>query len=201
MRCRATARSVSPRWKYTHERHAHPGRPPQEEDFAWPVAETDTHWITVGLDKDLNVAMTQAARNAIKFLATRTTHRARRLRPVQHRGELPGYAGGGHRAWRSRHDSQEPVRGPAAAADQRRLIAHRRRAGSAAAGCMSGGTMGIRQQGLRAKLRAILDHRSNNAFIARLPKAASTGRWLWKSFAGQISCPEPLPSIRRNRYR
>jgi acetamidase/formamidase len=38
---------------------------------AWPVAETDTHWIVIGLDKDLNAAMTLAARNAIKFLATR----------------------------------------------------------------------------------------------------------------------------------
>ena len=33
------------------------------------MAETDSHWITLGLDKDLNVAMTLAARNAIKFLA------------------------------------------------------------------------------------------------------------------------------------
>ena len=43
----------------------------KQKNFAWPVAETDTHWIVVGLDKDLNVAMTLAARNAIKFLATR----------------------------------------------------------------------------------------------------------------------------------
>ena len=43
----------------------------KQKSFAWPVAETDTHWIVVGLDKDLNVAMTAAARNAIKFLATR----------------------------------------------------------------------------------------------------------------------------------
>jgi acetamidase/formamidase len=43
----------------------------KQKNFAWPVAETDTHWIIVGLDKDLNVAMTSAARNAIKFLATR----------------------------------------------------------------------------------------------------------------------------------
>lgn len=35
----------------------------------WPVAETATHWIIMGLDKDLNAAMTLAARNAIKFLA------------------------------------------------------------------------------------------------------------------------------------
>ena len=43
----------------------------KQKKFDWPVAETHTHWIVVGLDKDLNVAMTLAARNAIKFLATR----------------------------------------------------------------------------------------------------------------------------------
>ena len=43
----------------------------KQKNFAWPVAETDTHWIIVGLDKDLNVAMASAARNAIKFLAAR----------------------------------------------------------------------------------------------------------------------------------
>jgi acetamidase/formamidase len=42
----------------------------KQKNFAWPVAETDTHWIIIGLDKDLNAAMTSAARNAIKFLAT-----------------------------------------------------------------------------------------------------------------------------------
>jgi acetamidase/formamidase len=42
----------------------------KQKNFAWPVAETETHWITLGLDKDLNVAMTLAARNAINFLAT-----------------------------------------------------------------------------------------------------------------------------------
>jgi acetamidase/formamidase len=41
----------------------------KQRNFAWPVAETATHWITLGLDKDLNVAMTLAARNAINFLA------------------------------------------------------------------------------------------------------------------------------------
>ncbi len=40
----------------------------KQKNFAWPVAETATHWITLGLDKDLNVAMTLAARNAITFL-------------------------------------------------------------------------------------------------------------------------------------
>jgi acetamidase/formamidase len=43
----------------------------KEKNFQWPVAETATHWITVGLDKDLNAAMTLAARNAINFLASR----------------------------------------------------------------------------------------------------------------------------------
>ncbi len=43
----------------------------KQKNFSWPIAETSTHWITLGLDKDLNVAMTLAARNAIKFLATR----------------------------------------------------------------------------------------------------------------------------------
>ena len=44
----------------------------KQKNFAWPVAETPTHWIAMGLDKDLNVAMQMAARNAIKFLSTRT---------------------------------------------------------------------------------------------------------------------------------
>jgi acetamidase/formamidase len=43
----------------------------KQKKFAWPVAETPTHWITVGLDRDLNKAMTMAARNAIDFLALR----------------------------------------------------------------------------------------------------------------------------------
>jgi acetamidase/formamidase len=41
----------------------------KQKNFAWPIAETSTHWITLGLDKDLNVAMTVAARNAINFLS------------------------------------------------------------------------------------------------------------------------------------
>lgn len=44
----------------------------KQKNFSWPVAETPTDWITLGLDKDLNVAMALAARNAIKFLAART---------------------------------------------------------------------------------------------------------------------------------
>ena len=41
----------------------------KQKRLAWPVAETDTHWIIIGLDKDLNAAMTLAASHAIKFLA------------------------------------------------------------------------------------------------------------------------------------
>jgi acetamidase/formamidase len=43
----------------------------KQKDFKWPVAETETHWIVVGLDKDLNKAMALAAQNAIGFLSTR----------------------------------------------------------------------------------------------------------------------------------
>jgi acetamidase/formamidase len=45
----------------------------KQKNFAWPIAETSTHWITLGLDKDLNIAMALAARNAINFLATRAS--------------------------------------------------------------------------------------------------------------------------------
>lgn len=43
----------------------------KQKNFSWPIAETSTHWILLGLDKDLNAAMTLAARNSLKFLATR----------------------------------------------------------------------------------------------------------------------------------
>ena len=43
----------------------------KQKNFTWPIAETETHWIMLGLDKDLNVAMMLAARNAIDFLASR----------------------------------------------------------------------------------------------------------------------------------
>lgn len=43
----------------------------KQKNFSWPIAETSTHWITLGMDKDLNQAMAMAARNAIKFLAAR----------------------------------------------------------------------------------------------------------------------------------
>jgi acetamidase/formamidase len=41
----------------------------KQKNLAWPVAETASHWVIIGLDKDLNAAMTLCARNAIKFLA------------------------------------------------------------------------------------------------------------------------------------
>jgi acetamidase/formamidase len=41
----------------------------KQKSLAWPVAETQSHWIIMGLDKDLNTAMTLAAPNTIKFLA------------------------------------------------------------------------------------------------------------------------------------
>ena len=43
----------------------------KQKNFAWPIAETPTHWIPMAMDKDLNVAMTLAAQNAIDFLSTR----------------------------------------------------------------------------------------------------------------------------------
>ena len=44
----------------------------KQKKFQWPLAETPTHWITLGLDKDLNNAMSLAARNAIDFLSSHT---------------------------------------------------------------------------------------------------------------------------------
>jgi acetamidase/formamidase len=45
----------------------------KQKNFAWPIAETPTHWIAMGLDKDLNTAMALAARSAINFLASRAS--------------------------------------------------------------------------------------------------------------------------------
>jgi acetamidase/formamidase len=41
----------------------------KNKNLVWPVAETDSHWIVMGLDRDLNKAMTLSAHNAIKFLS------------------------------------------------------------------------------------------------------------------------------------
>ena len=98
----------------------------KQKNFAWPVAETDTHWIIVGLDKDLNVAMAlgRAQRDQIPC-GTRQDHRARCVRLVQHRRELPGHAGRGYRSRRACDDSQEPVHGCAPAGDRDRLMGRR----------------------------------------------------------------------------
>jgi len=39
----------------------------------WPRIETRTHWISVGLDEDLNKAMVNAVREAVDFLAAQKT--------------------------------------------------------------------------------------------------------------------------------
>ena len=39
----------------------------------WPRIETKTHWISVGLDEDLNKAMVNAVREAVDFLAAQKT--------------------------------------------------------------------------------------------------------------------------------
>jgi acetamidase/formamidase len=36
----------------------------KQKNMAWPVAETASHWVIIGLDKDLNAAMAMCARNA-----------------------------------------------------------------------------------------------------------------------------------------
>jgi acetamidase/formamidase len=41
------------------------------QTLAWPQAETPTHWITMGLDADLNEAMRMAIRHTIRFLVER----------------------------------------------------------------------------------------------------------------------------------
>jgi acetamidase/formamidase len=39
--------------------------------LSWPRIETRTHWIQVGFDEDLNVAMTNAVRETVDFLVTK----------------------------------------------------------------------------------------------------------------------------------
>ncbi len=45
-------------------RHEQPG-------WQWPFAETDTHWIAIGTNRDLNEAFRVALRNTIEFLSRR----------------------------------------------------------------------------------------------------------------------------------
>jgi acetamidase/formamidase len=44
----------------------------QQVPWTWPMAETATHWIVMGIDRDLNEAFRIATRNAIDLLARRT---------------------------------------------------------------------------------------------------------------------------------
>jgi acetamidase/formamidase len=43
-----------------------------EERAAWPVAETEDHWIILGMHEDLNEAMRQCAQLSVRFLAEQT---------------------------------------------------------------------------------------------------------------------------------
>jgi acetamidase/formamidase len=42
------------------------------EGVAWPVAETEDHWIILGMHEDLNEAMRQCAQLSVRFLAEQT---------------------------------------------------------------------------------------------------------------------------------
>ena len=94
----------------------------KQKNFQWPVAETATHWITLGLDKDLNTRddPRRAQRDRLSVEPCEADA-ARRLCAVQHRGELPSDAGRRHRARGPRDDPEEPVHRRAATADCRRL--------------------------------------------------------------------------------
>ena len=152
----------------------------KQKNFAWPIAETDTHWIIVGLDKDLNVAMTLAARNAIKFLATRAKlGEFDQLRPVQHRSELPRHAGRRYRSRRARDDSQEPVHGRASTGDHDRLIARR----SASRGC--GGRWARRSVRRMPTIRRLLAAAESCALNAT--RAISRP---WRRWPGNVACVE-----------
>jgi len=79
----------------------------KQKNLAWPVAETDSHWIIMGLDKDDDYGSSQ--RDQVRG-DPGEDQRARRLRALQHRGELPRNPGGGHRARRARTDTEEHLR-------------------------------------------------------------------------------------------
>ena len=82
----------------------------KQEKFAWPIAETPTHWIILGLDKDLNTAMVLAARNAIAFLVSRakmTPNDAYGLCSIAVR--FSSYPGRRYRSLRARADPEEPI--------------------------------------------------------------------------------------------
>lgn len=43
----------------------------QQAGYAWPMIETPTHWLMLGLDTSLNEALRIAFRNTIDFLSTK----------------------------------------------------------------------------------------------------------------------------------
>ncbi len=90
--------------------------------WRWPIAETPTHFIPMGLDKDLGNAFRLALVNAIEFLVKRAG-----LTPLDAYslcslgGELPRDPGGGREQGRARHDPEEPLQRAPAAADHGRV--------------------------------------------------------------------------------
>ena len=75
----------------------------------WPFIETRTHWITTGFHEDLNVAMTNATREAVELARQPEDGADGPLRGVQPRvdgGGLPRVAGGGRPQGRALHDPE-----------------------------------------------------------------------------------------------
>ena len=68
---RAMVRSASRRSRQALERHVRDACP-QGRDLTMPRAETDTHYICMGIDPDLDEAAKQALREMIKFITERT---------------------------------------------------------------------------------------------------------------------------------
>ncbi len=70
----------------------------------YPRAETTTHYISMGMHEDLDVAMKQALREMIAFIGSRTNlSRRAGLPDLQPGGGLPRDADGERREGRARH--------------------------------------------------------------------------------------------------
>jgi hypothetical protein len=95
----------------------------KQKQFAWPVAETATHWITVGFDKDHNNVKSLAAKKCDCVPRRTQIDDARCLCAVQHRCHPAGDPDRRHRARRTCDDPEEPVHGRAASADGGDLMA------------------------------------------------------------------------------
>jgi hypothetical protein len=75
----------------------------------WPRGETQTHWIFMGFDEDLNKAMVNATREAVNWLAEQKMVPMSTLRGLLARldgGRLPRVAGGGRAQGRALHDPE-----------------------------------------------------------------------------------------------